>query len=114
MPAKRAINAHYVTHTVTEFEYTSPTLDDAIAGLKLYNEGWGSYLVAVAHDTDVLGWVRISTHRSATSGWAKTKELSVFVHPDHRHKGIGTKLLDKTVHVLTHPEGYDTSWIDPS
>jgi phosphinothricin acetyltransferase len=62
----------------------------------------------------VLGWVQISTHRCATGGWARTKELSIFVHPDHLHKGIGTKLLDKMFHVLAHPEGYDERWISPS
>jgi len=60
MPGKQAINAYYVEHTLTELDYAAR---DAIAELRMYNERLGSYLVAVAHDTAVVGWVQISTHR---------------------------------------------------
>jgi phosphinothricin acetyltransferase len=116
MPAKQAIKAHYVLHTLTELELVPPTIDQTITELDVYNADGYPHLVAVAGET-LLGWVQLSPYRSPrnhTGPFSLTKELGIFVRPDDIQRGIGRLLVEKVFDVAAHPEQYDSSWISLS
>ncbi|KAK4118778.1 hypothetical protein N657DRAFT_684989 [Parathielavia appendiculata] len=71
------------------------------------------YLVAVDDDDDssdrslpatVLGYANAHDFRGGVeSAYRHTVEISLFCHPDHRSKGVGSLLLEKLVSALRNP-----------
>lgn len=99
--------------------YRPATLDDQVAILSIYNDAvvnttatfdteerslqkqyeWFSahrerhpVLVAVAN-SEVIGWASMSPW-SDRSAYDASVEVSVYIHKDHRNKGIGSSLLE--------------------
>src|SRR5258706_3898650 len=52
-----------------------------------------SRLVAVDADQNVIGWAAL-TPVSSSCSYAGVGEVSVYIHPDQRGKGVGKKLLE--------------------
>ncbi len=92
-----AIYAPFVTSSSTSFEITVPTP----------NQFWervqkvlavAPWLVCTLDDV-VVGYAYAGQHRSrAAYQWSR--ELSVYVHPDYRKKGIATGLYTALIEVL--------------
>jgi L-amino acid N-acyltransferase len=89
-------NAEVVTSTVT-FDLVARTLAEQIAWIDEHSGGHPA-IVAVDDDNDgvVVGFASLSPYRSRPA-YAPTVEDSVYVHPDHRGRGIGRLLLSDLV-----------------
>ncbi|KAI7972801.1 hypothetical protein EIK77_003947 [Talaromyces pinophilus] len=104
LPQIRAINIHYILNTVLTFRQTpSPpsTIQAKYNDIKAHHL---PYLVAIdtslKHKNDdeddsdlVLGYAYLSPYRGEMLSYASTVELTLFIHPDHQSKSIGSKLL---------------------
>ncbi|KAF1850640.1 acyl-CoA N-acyltransferase [Cucurbitaria berberidis CBS 394.84] len=109
LPAIRTILEYYVLNTVITLALTPPTCDQV-------RESWHNatshglpYLVAVQDDPDnVLGFGYAGEFRGGggRGGYRHTVELSLFCHPDHMKKGIGSRLLQQLIEILKAPERF--------
>jgi len=89
-------NAEVVASTVT-FDLVARTLAEQVAWIDEHSGGHPA-IVAVDDDNDavVVGFASLSPYRSRPA-YAPTVEDSVYVHPDHRGRGIGRLLLSDLV-----------------
>ena len=102
------IHKHYVQNTVITFS-TEPNSDEATLSnyQEVKSEGL-PYVVATDEEGVVVGFAYCHAFRGTKPGYRHSLELTLFVHPDRRRKGIGGLLLTRIIDVLKRPE----SWID--
>jgi len=82
--------------TTASWHHEPRTLEQQLAWLDAKRvEGW-PVLVAVTESADVAGWATFGAFRPWT-GYRSTVEHSVYVHPDHRRRGIATRLLTELI-----------------
>ncbi|KUL86874.1 hypothetical protein ZTR_05362 [Talaromyces verruculosus] len=100
LPQIRAINIHYILNTVLTFRRTPPPPSTILAKYNDIKAHHLPYLVAIdtslKHEDDsdlVLGYTYLSPYRGEMLSYASTVELTLFIHPDHQSKSIGSKLL---------------------
>lgn len=84
--ACRRIYAHYVETTAVSLEDEAPDHDDMAARVAAAH----AWLVAV-EGTDVLGYAYAGPHRPR-AGYRLTVEVSVYLDPAHRGRGLGRAL----------------------
>ncbi len=53
-------------------------------------------LIVAEEDGKVIGYATLSPYRNKEA-YSTTVELSVYVHPDHRHKGVANALVEKII-----------------
>lgn len=104
-------HAWYVENTVITFRTTTVDPSELLEGYQKIMEQQLPYIVAVpAQETngqrEVLGFCYASGFRSVKAGYFHTAELSLFCHPEHRGKGIGTILLKHLLAILKEPEKF--------
>jgi L-amino acid N-acyltransferase YncA len=93
--AIRAIyNTEVASSTVT-FDMVPRTLDDQVAWIDEHSGGHPA-IVAVDAAGEVIGFGSLSPFRDRPA-YAPTVEDSVYVHRDHRGKGLGRALLEELV-----------------
>jgi phosphinothricin acetyltransferase len=88
--AVAAIYNHYVEHSVATFEEVPVAPSDMASRIMAVRERGLPWLVAVPHD-DVVGYAYAGPWK-ARSGYRRTVETSVYVHPEERRRGLGTAL----------------------
>ncbi|KAL1615302.1 hypothetical protein SLS54_009081 [Diplodia seriata] len=111
MPALNAIHAHYVSNTVATF-ITTPLSDaDFLAGYTSVRAADLPYLVAADAFNTPVGYAYVSPFRAAKAAYRQTVEFSLFCHPAHAGKGIGSALLQRLLDVLRSPEEWAEDWI---
>lgn len=97
-----AIYRPYVENTAITFEYEVPSVADFEQRIAKTVSKY-PYLVA-EEEGQILGYAYASTYYDRTAyDWSV--ELSVYLHPDARGKGIGTKLYDQLEAALER-QGY--------
>jgi L-amino acid N-acyltransferase YncA len=109
LPAIQSILEYYVTHTVLTLALTPPSIDELRESWKKSTSQGLPYLVAVDEgNNQVIGYCYAGESRvgGGRAGYRHTVELSLFCHPDHMKKGIGSQLLEKLVEVLKAPEQF--------
>lgn len=109
LPAIQSILEYYVTNTVLTLALTPPSIEQLRESWKKSTGQGLPYLVAVdAGDDEVIGYCYAGESRigGGRAGYRHTVELSLFCHPDHMKKGIGSQLLEKLVEVLKAPEQF--------
>ena len=90
--------------TTTTFETEVPSANQFAKRIEKYLEK-GPWLVAEDQHT-IAGYAYASEHR-ARSAYQWSIELSVYIHPDYRGKGLATRLYQCALEIL-HQQGYCT------
>lgn len=116
LPQIREIYTHYVLNTVVSFLILEPPEDYATSRFRNAQARHLPYLVASENDepdSKVIGYAYASAFRGFMLGYAHSVEISVFCHPEHRARGIGSALLGrlleglKTTKHLSSEAGHD-------
>ncbi len=100
IPAIAGIYAHAVLHTGATFELEPPASEEmARRYTELESHGF-PYLVAERGHT-VAGYVHASVYRPRPA-YRHTIEDSIYIHPDHKGRGLGTALLAALIEHCEH------------
>lgn len=129
LPQIRAINIHYILNTVLTFRRTPPPPSTILAKYNDIKAHHLPYLVAIDsnlkhknnnNDNEddsndlVLGYAYLSPYRGEMLSYASTVELTLFIHPDHQSKSVGSKLLSSILQAaesVLH-RGYEIGGMD--
>ena len=98
-----AIYAPYVEHTVVSFEYDVPSLPD----FKRRMEGIMTFYPYLVWEEDgrILGYAYAHRHQERKA-YQWNAELSVYLHPDATHRGIGTALYQAVLQLARQHRCY--------
>jgi Sortase and related acyltransferases len=91
MPALLEIYNHEVLHGVSTFDLNIKTIEERMEWFKAHNIGNHPLIVADL-DGAVAGYASLSSYRDKEA-YAATVELSVYVHPDYRRRGVARYLM---------------------
>ena len=91
----QAIYGHHVSHGLGTFEEVPPSLDDMRGRMSAIQARGLPYLVAEAEDA-VLGFAYAGPFR-LRAAYRYTAEDSIYIHPDHRGRGVGKVLLQAVI-----------------
>ncbi len=99
LPQIRAINARYILNTSITLKRAVPPLSSFLTKHQSLQARGLPHLVAVDRPADgaedrVLGYACLSPYRSSHP---PTTELSLFVHPDHQSRAVGSALLARVL-----------------
>ncbi|EHY61073.1 hypothetical protein HRR83_000833 [Exophiala dermatitidis] len=100
LPQVRAIFEHYVLNTIVSFMVQRPPPDyieqrfQEIASRNL------PYLVAVGDGGQVVGYTYAAAFRGYMLGYGHTVEISLFCHPQHTNKGVGSQMIQQLLQML--------------
>ncbi|KAJ5157653.1 uncharacterized protein N7482_008753 [Penicillium canariense] len=107
----RAINTHYILNTSLTFVRTPPTFESYVTKLNDLESRGLPYLVAIDESPNlddqqdlVLGYAYLSPFRPQMVSYAPTVELSLFVHPEHQSRAIGSALLARLLALVRKGE----------
>lgn len=87
----------FIENTTTSFETEVPSLESFTQRVKSYSQA-APWLVAVA-DQEVMGYAYATAHRSR-GAYRWSQEVTVYIHPEHRKKGIARALYAKLLELL--------------
>ena len=69
-----------------------------------YNHNTGNHPLIICEDEgEIAGYATLSSYREKQA-YASTVELSVYVSPNHRRKGVGTLLMQEILRMATEDE----------
>ncbi|KIV83844.1 hypothetical protein PV11_05833 [Exophiala sideris] len=100
LPQVREIFAYYVLNTIVTLLIHDPPLDYIESRFRDSIGRGLPYLVAVDDQQVVLGYTYASAFTGSKLGYANTVEISIFCHPDHINKGIGSRLIKELIDTL--------------
>jgi L-amino acid N-acyltransferase YncA len=103
--AIRAIYNVEVAESTVTFDMVPRTLDEQVSWIDEHSGGHPA-IVAVDGDGSVIGFGSLSPWRERPA-YAGSVEDSVYVHRDHRGRGVGRLLLDELVR-LGRDHGFHT------
>jgi phosphinothricin acetyltransferase len=93
--ALREIYNLEVTTTTVTFDMVPRTLDEQVSWIDGHSGGHPA-VVAIAGDGTVVGFGSISPYKDRPA-YSPTVEDSVYVHRDHRSRGVGRTMLEELV-----------------
>lgn len=91
LPALTEIYNHYVRTSAITFDLEPVSLDSRREWLSHYAETGPHRVLVAVEGEDLLGWASSSRLRPK-AGYDTTVETSVYLHPDHHGRGLGTFL----------------------
>ncbi|KAK5412469.1 hypothetical protein LTR06_005439 [Exophiala xenobiotica] len=100
LPQIHEIFEHYVLNTVVSFLVQKPPANYIASRFKESINRNLPYLVAIDENNRVVGYSYASAFRGFMLGYGHSVEISLFCHPEHRHKGIGSKMLKDLLNAL--------------
>jgi L-amino acid N-acyltransferase YncA len=92
----RDIYNREVTGSTVTFDLVPRTLDEQVRWIEAHSGAHPALVAALGDDGPVVGFASLTPYRSRPA-YSTTVEDSVYVHADHRAKGIGRLLLDQIV-----------------
>jgi len=92
LPALRDIYNYEVEHGTATFDVRPRTMDERRVWYEVHNVNNHPLLVA-EQEGQVAGFASLSPYRPKEA-YNATVELSIYVGPDHRRKGVGTALME--------------------
>jgi L-amino acid N-acyltransferase len=101
--AIRSIYNLEVTESTVTFDLVPRTIDEQVAWIDEHSGGHPA-IVAVDGDGVVIGFGSLSPYKDRPA-YSTTVEDSVYVHRDHREKGLGKLLLAELIR-LGHDHGF--------
>ncbi len=99
LPALREITNHYIEHTIANFK-TTPL--DALEFSNWFDTFslTGPYRLLIAEEEgDVLGYAA-TIQFNPRAGYSSSAAVSIYLHPDKRRKGLGSKLYTELFKIL--------------
>jgi phosphinothricin acetyltransferase len=87
-----------VLHGVATFDITPKSLDERRQWLEEHNIGNFPLILAVDTADAVMGYASLSAYRTKEA-YRQTAELSVYIAPDHRGKGVASALLEAIIDI---------------
>jgi L-amino acid N-acyltransferase len=90
-PAIMEIYNHAVEHTTATFDTEKRSIEKQLEWFR--NHKFNHPVIVSEADGVITGWASLSPW-SDRKAYSETVEVSVYVHHDHRGKGIGKKLLE--------------------
>ncbi|GAA5124516.1 GNAT family N-acetyltransferase [Alloalcanivorax gelatiniphagus] len=93
VPALTAVRAHYVLHTHSAFDVVPPTAEEMRAWVAQFAEDSPHQLLVAVEDARLLGYAATLRYRPKPA-FDGTAELSVYLAPDSRSRGVGSALYD--------------------
>ena len=109
LDAIRSLFEHYVLNTVTSFLIKPAPPDYIKSRFNAAHSRQLPYLIAEQSDV-VIGYAYASSFRGFMLGYGHTVEMSIFCHPDHFGKGVGSSLMQGLLHELRNTK--HLSWED--
>lgn len=104
------IAAWYVQNTVLSFRYDPTTGKELREGYHDIVQERLPYLVATDKASGtVLGYCYAATFRPGKLSYKPTVELSLYCHPEHKSKGIGSLLLEEVLQALRNWRAHHSS-----
>lgn len=100
LPQIREIFEHYVLNTVVSFLVQKPPPNYVASRFQESTSRNLPYLVAVDDHDDVVGYSYASAFRGFMLGYGHTVEISLFCHPQHTSKGIGSQMIRQLLEIL--------------
>ena len=90
---------------VITFAIEPRTLEDFRSGYETVKTEGLPYIVAVDPSVpgEILGYASASQFRGSLEAYKHTVEISLFCHPEHQGKGLGTQLLRTLLQALRDP-----------
>lgn len=95
MPALLAIYNDAVEHSVATFDLKPRSAEAGAAWLAEHTEHHPLFVAELANGTPV-GYASLSPYRSMPA-YDSTAELSLYIHPDYQHRGLGRAIAE---HIL--------------
>ena len=92
LPAVLAIYNHYVLHTVTSFLVQEANLAYVKAPFERATDRGLPYFVADLGG-EVVGYAYASPFRGFMLGYGHSVEITIFLHPIHTKKGLGSSMM---------------------
>ena len=93
MPELLEIYNYEVLHGVSTFDLNVKTMEERLEWYHDHNIANHPLIVAEVDDA-VAGYASLSSYRDKEA-YAATVELSVYVHPDYRRRGIARELMGR-------------------
>ncbi|KAJ5085484.1 hypothetical protein N7532_010255 [Penicillium argentinense] len=105
LPQIRTINTHYILHTSLTFAQAPVAAETHATKYDDLRQRGLPYLVAVdthehRQEEVIVGYTYLSPFREQLLAYAPTVELTLFVHPEHHLRGIGSLLLGEVLGML--------------
>lgn len=93
------IYSPYILHTPVSFETDIPSLEEFRQRMAYYQEKLPWLVCEIGND--IAGYAYATDHRQRKA-YECTKELSVYVHPGFRQRGVATGLYTTLIDILKH------------
>ncbi|KAJ7621881.1 hypothetical protein DFH06DRAFT_1009542 [Mycena polygramma] len=105
IPQITSIVNHYILSSVATLR-TEALSESTILETYLSVRGQGlPYIVAFAADSpNIVGYAYASGYRTTHKAYCHTVEITVFVHPEHLTRGIGSALMNDLLFKLKNPD----------
>lgn len=85
---------HYVLHSTCTYQETPETIEDRRQWFRQHGDA--QPVIVAERGGSVAGWGSLSAFH-ARSAFRHTLENSIYIHPQHQRRGIGTLLLQELI-----------------
>jgi phosphinothricin acetyltransferase len=100
IPALTAIYNYYILNTAAVFELEPVSAENRSAWFSTFSPESRYKLITAACGEEAVGYISTSRFREKAA-YVRSVEVSVFIHPDHTGRGIGSELFSRLLQELS-------------